>query len=128
MGVFGPHSGQIIDLRTGESREMTPEELAQPPDFDDESGTTWQPIETAPLDGTAVLLFCPGMNSWNRLEGLPDIVVGLWYKDWDGRSAWKSDIGDVDQGYESTGAYFVHEALRPTHWAPLPELPITSAK
>ena len=78
----------------------------------------WQPIETAPLDGTALILFCPGVNSWNRRDGMPDIVIGLWYG-----SSWQSDIGDVDQGYESTGAYFVHEDLRPTHWQPLPELP-----
>jgi hypothetical protein len=77
----------------------------------------WQPIETAPLDGTALLLHCPGVKSWNRLRGMPDIVVGLW------AGQWLSDIGDVDQGYESTGAYFEHEALAPTHWMQLPDPP-----
>ena len=91
----------------------------------------WQPIETAPLD-VPVLLYCPGVNSWNRKQGMPDIVVGMW--EWHflmtgyggeppQRGHWFSDIGDVDQGYESTGAYFEHEALRPTHWQPLPEPP-----
>jgi hypothetical protein len=82
----------------------------------------WLPIESAPLDGTPVLLYCPGMNSWNRLIGMPDIVVGLWDND-EMERGWYSDIGDVDQGYESTGAYFVREMLSPTHWMPLPEPP-----
>ena len=78
----------------------------------------WRPIETAPLDGDPLLLYCPGVRSWNRKFGMPDIMVGMW----DGRF-WYSDIGDVDQGYESTGAYFEHEELSPTHWMPLPLLP-----
>jgi hypothetical protein len=93
--------------------------------------TDWQPIETAPRDGTALLLFCPGVSSWNRKSGMPDIVTGLWENhcpvSTDGgpyeMGSWFSDIGDVDQGYESTGAYFEHERLRPTHWMPLPEPP-----
>lgn len=84
---------------------------------------TWKRIETAPLDGTPLLLFCPGINSWNRPTGAPDIVVGVWTSEVYSGTGWHSDIGDVDQGYESTGAYFVHEMLRPTHWMPLPSIP-----
>jgi hypothetical protein len=82
----------------------------------------WRPIETAPLDGTPLLLFCPGMNSWNRLSGMPDIIVGLWTSG-PFETGWYGDIGDVDQGYESTGAYFERTQLSPTHWMPLPDDP-----
>ena len=79
----------------------------------------WQPIETAPLDGTALLLFIPGQNDWSRPHGIPDMAVGLWA----GRS-WISDITEME-GYESTGTYIIHPALAPTHWMPLPEPPAT---
>ena len=94
--------------------------------------TTWQPIETAPLDDKPVLLFCPGITSWNRKNGMPDIVIGLWENHshgvaYDGEPIqvghWYGDIGDVDQGFNDSGAYFVHAPLRPTHWMPLPEPP-----
>lgn len=80
----------------------------------------WMPIESAPLDGEPVLLFVPGVRSWNRVSGMPDIVVGIWSEGY-----WYSDIGDIQGGYESTGDYFEHEALQPTHWRPLPEPPPT---
>ena len=84
--------------------------------------TEWRPIETAPRDGTPVLLYIPGENSWNRLDGTPDMVVGIW-TNFSMETGWFSDCGDVDQGYESTGAYFVHDTHNPTHWMPLPSPP-----
>jgi hypothetical protein len=66
---------------------------------------TWQPIASAPTDGTPVLLYAPGMTSWNRKTGMPDIVVGK-AEPFNRGIAWFCDVGDVDQGYESTGAYF----------------------
>lgn len=87
--------------------------------------SAWRPIEIAKLDGKPVLLFCPGVNDWNRPDGIGEMVVGLWESDSysQGKGQWVSDIGDVDLGYESTGAYFERAALQPTHWQPLPEPP-----
>lgn len=84
----------------------------------------WQPIETAPRDGTPLLLYVPGCNSWNRKRGMPDIMTGIWddgYSQMD--AGWYGDLGDIDHGYESTGACFEHIRLSPTHWMPLPKPP-----
>jgi hypothetical protein len=54
---------------------------------------------------------------------MPDIMVGIFVRADALTGSWYGDIGDVDQGYESTGAYFEHEKLRPTHWMPLPAAP-----
>lgn len=59
----------------------------------------WQKIETAPKDGTNVLLFFG--NSDSRVR-----VSEAW---WDGR-AWTDDIGG-----------FVEQVI--THWMPLPPQP-----
>ena len=57
----------------------------------------WQPIDTAPCDGTAVLLFHP---AWDTLQ------VGVHY---DEVNAWQDPCGDL---------------LRtPTHWMKLPPPP-----
>lgn len=60
-----------------------------------EQRTKWQPIETAPRDGTPVLLWGP----WGE--------VGMW--------CYSHPIGWND-GYEA----LMHP---PTHWMPLPEAP-----
>lgn len=57
----------------------------------------WQPIETAPKDGTDILL---GFANDNR----PAVVAG-WYDNWE-----EYDTINVVKG-------------RPTHWMPLPEAP-----
>jgi hypothetical protein len=72
-----------------------------------------------------MLLYVPGVTSWNRPTGIADFIVGLWETGYFNKEdgAWVGDLGDVDQGYESTGAYFVRETLSPTHWMPLPAPP-----
>jgi hypothetical protein len=61
----------------------------------------WQPIETAPRDGTAVLCF-------RLLDGKPEIKTAYWRPDREafGGEAW---------------SYF--PSYPPTHWMPLPEPP-----
>ena len=65
----------------------------------------WQPIETAPRDGTVIL--ATWEDTWKN--GRPhiepcDFSEGYWYYSYDGEGP--------------TSA--------PTHWAPLPELPETT--
>jgi hypothetical protein len=63
----------------------------------------WQPIETAPKDGTPVLLF----GKFTSLSGAEGGYIGQWF-----------------QGYSDRG-WWVVSALPffPTHWMPLPEPP-----
>lgn len=71
----------------------------------------WQPIETAPMDGTPILLYGP----------YEDISVAKWGPGWsclaDGRHAiaWQSDFGTEYIDFSC-----------PTHWMPLPEAPSPS--
>ena len=67
----------------------------------------WQPIETAPKDGTKVLLHCVGGGPFTPCEWIEDGLIseeGFW-------SWWQADP-----------VFFV-EVKNPTHWMPLPEPP-----
>jgi hypothetical protein len=59
----------------------------------------WQPIETAPQDGTWVLVFRP-RGMWNKIR------IGYFDGQW--RTPERMD------------------PIRPTHWMPLPEPPHAS--
>jgi hypothetical protein len=72
----------------------------------------WQPIETAPKDGTAILLWAP-YYAWS-----------VWQGCWSG-TGWivpNPVIGDdlSVAGHLPLGGY-------PTHWQPLPPPPTTPA-
>lgn len=60
--------------------------------------TNWQPIETAPKDGTRI---------W--LADAKNIVTGFWSPPF---GAWRCDWGVGTAGD------------KPTHWRPLPEAPV----
>ena len=71
----------------------------------------WRPIETAPKDGTRVLLAEP-------FEGGFEMSVGWW----------RSYINDSDDagwmdGTVQNWAYEENTILQPTHWMPLPPIP-----
>ena len=61
----------------------------------------WQPIETAPKDGTVVLIYSPA-------DGV--MSSHLHWGNWQGM-VWRS-VGHVD-----------FERSKPTHWMPLPAPP-----
>jgi hypothetical protein len=84
--------------------------------------TEWQPIETAPKDGTWVLL-CGGKITygWDS-ESYPPSVVGQWARP-------DSDIGYRDDwqfAWYDSGCYGYYES--PTHWMPLPNPPAFASK
>jgi len=67
----------------------------------------WKPIETAPKDGTDLVLYC----------GPPDDpLLGIGY--------WETERETED------GWYLWHKPMQrclwPTHWAPIPPFPIPS--
>lgn len=72
---------------------------------------TWQPIETAPKDGTAILLCDEESGKWDNQQW-SSCVVGWW--DTDDEPEWR-DNGDM--GCNGQCEY------EPTHWMPLPEPP-----
>ena len=61
----------------------------------------WQPIETAPKDGSEILAFARG----NR--------------DFYGVAQW----AEAQAAFNSVAGWFWTFAIRPTHWMPLPEPP-----
>lgn len=71
----------------------------------------WQPIETAPKDGTSILAV--------RDDLLPCVVEWISY---DGKSKWCVDP-ETFMEEEHFHEYFVGTHYDPTHWQPLPSPP-----
>ncbi len=66
----------------------------------------WQPIETAPRDGTPVLIMVPLLSN--------EPLIGCWNKVF---CEWQDQWNDaLDEGGNEV----------PTHWQPLPEPPETA--
>lgn len=79
--------------------------------------TDWRPIDTAPKDGTHILVgdFTPGSIGFGRFAGeiVPTQTVAHW---WAARG---------EEGfYPSVGSVQHFEPLRLTHWRPLPPAPM----
>jgi hypothetical protein len=88
---------------------------------------TWERIETAPKDGTRILLALLAVDK----PGEPPswfISLGWWDPEFDGE--WSDEVGDIvyrgawTDGGVASWAYEEHRELGPTHWMPLPEPPI----
>lgn len=65
--------------------------------YDDADDGRWQPIGTAPKDGTLLLVWAPGVEGLNAIFSL---------------CAWHDEAG-----------FCIDELRQPTHWMPLPEPP-----
>ena len=71
---------------------------------DREQPQGWQPIETAPKDGTAILLWWPYWSSSRA-------IVGWWAP------------RQPDLGWSAWESSYQGNCPGPTHWMPLPEPP-----
>jgi hypothetical protein len=71
----------------------------------------WQPIETAPKDGTFIILYCPEDGS-------------QWWASWQGGYSWFGcdECGLRREGY-SLGDPNVVTGWFVSHWQPRPESP-----
>ena len=83
----------------------------------------WQPIETAPMDGTAVILYSP--DAVKNGFGKGRYIASFQHADPDGKSAplkleWRVVLKDNTVSAEQVGG--------PTHWMPLPEPPTIGGK
>jgi len=64
--------------------------------------TDWQPIETAPRDGSDIIVYRPKFDG----DYIPIVGVDYWFKGY----TWGRSRRDC----------------QPTHWMPLPKPPVTS--
>lgn len=73
----------------------------------------WQPIDTAPKDGTRILLF------------LPDYNVRIWIGDWYSSKQIRNGAVVYEREGWSIGTMpmWGDNEPKPTWWAPLPEEP-----
>ena len=102
-----------LGLRLGENALITTDQAEAYAAAKVRESQEWQPIETAPKDGTEII-------GWNG-----KIVTAIAYlsdEDDDGHSGW------CQSGYTDGGMlYYLHNALsdegQPTHWMPLPHPP-----
>lgn len=80
-------------------------------------GMAWRPIETAPKDGTTVLVYVPGETLYPTAAS------------YDSREYFAKEYGDPEympEGWRWENGYpgdFHEEVIDPTHWLPLPSPP-----
>jgi len=80
---------------------------------------TWQPIETAPRDGSRMLLFFPPPNEYFKTT----VEVGRWNDDQYAKRPRPYFTGDM----ERTFGVSRYRDYQPTHWMPLPAPPVLCA-
>lgn len=86
----------------------------------------WQPIETAPKDGTPVDLWCVNEVDAIRIEdGSHPVGVRLTDCWWEGEWMRLMDDGYWDPVEGEPGGAYGLPPWTPTHWMPLPEPPAT---
>jgi hypothetical protein len=76
-----------------------------------EAAGQWQPIETAPKDGTEIILFWPSLESYDGKSSEPRRGVGKWC----------APAGYFTEHWALDGRWTPGDD--PTHWRPLPTPP-----
>jgi hypothetical protein len=86
---------------------------------------TWRPIETAPRDGTWVLLAGGECESNEESDNRGRVVTAQWTTEYRSNAGDRpiADFGRWEFAYYDSGVYGEYE--NPTHWQPLPSSPIT---
>jgi len=74
----------------------------------------WEPIETAPKDGTRILTYRPEGHDWSK------VGIGDWDDD---KYAKKPRPYWSDQNERILGVLWCRKN-QPTHWMPLPNPPV----
>lgn len=76
----------------------------------------WQPISTAPKDGTRILLWgtCHASGA-NYFDTEPQAMVGRYGK--------LGDLADYSKEWEADPVDYYGIEIRPTHWMTLPSPP-----
>lgn len=80
----------------------------------------WKPIETAPRDGSRILVFSSwdwSDSSWSDLQ--PEWITCVWRED----ASIDEDDNDVGGFISVTHNPYKDIAKNPTHWMPLPPPP-----
>lgn len=85
----------------------------------------WRPIETAPKDGTSVLLFINPVDGYDLCGWQPTRHITIAIGWWDG-DEWESSL--MEEGTADTEGYSsaLSITIMPTHWMPLPAPPVTA--
>ena len=94
----------------------------------------WQKIETAPKDGSLILLLSKTYDAFEESDGTfvhvsPHIGFGKWRLE---GTSWVDEYGNIDGNgdsyhlattgvWESAGGWFQPNEV--THWCPIPALP-----
>ena len=78
---------------------------------------TIQPIDTAPVDGTRILIYVP-------VENTADQEIYGWFRGFFDDGNWWTSVWEVDAvDYLINASEYPLTGCKPTHWTPLPPEP-----
>ncbi len=110
--------GLFVDLETKNGVMVRRGDLVYTHPAPKQAEPSWQPIETAPKDGTVIDLWHEEFGRWASCNwGLPDHTCGEM------GSLCDSDVHSMDEGWVTDLNEITFPASEYTHWMPLPKPP-----